>query len=76
MLVVSGDYSSASALCCAAPGEVVLRCFRRTEEMREIGGAAPAPGGTTLGSGRLARLRIPASEITLTFTRLRARFDS
>jgi len=53
--VVSGDYSPAHALLCAARRALVLMSLRRTEEMRKIGGAAPAPGGTTLGSGRLAR---------------------
>jgi beta-N-acetylhexosaminidase len=45
MNALSGDYSSRAASIYAAGCDLVLHCSGRTEEMREIGGAAPALGG-------------------------------
>ena len=47
MHALSGDYSARAASIYAAGCDLVLHCNGRTEEMREIGGAAPALGGTT-----------------------------
>ena len=45
MNALSGDYSVRAASIYAAGCDLVLHCSGRTEEMREIGGAAPALGG-------------------------------
>ncbi|HVY18919.1 MAG TPA: beta-N-acetylhexosaminidase [Bauldia sp.] len=45
MNALSGDYSARAASIYAAGCDLVLHCTGRTEEMREIGGAAPALGG-------------------------------
>jgi len=45
MHALSGDYSARAAAIYAAGCDLVLHCNGRTEEMREIGGAAPALGG-------------------------------
>ena len=45
MHALSGDYSVRAAAIYAAGCDLVLHCNGRTEEMREIGGAAPALGG-------------------------------
>jgi beta-N-acetylhexosaminidase len=45
MHALSGDYSARAASIYAAGCDLVLHCNGRTEEMREIGGAAPALGG-------------------------------
>jgi len=47
MHALSGDYSSRAQSIYAAGCDLVLHCNGRTEEMREIGGAAPALGGKT-----------------------------
>ncbi len=47
MHALSGDYSSRARHIYAAGCDLVLHCNGRTEEMREIGGAAPALGGKT-----------------------------
>jgi beta-N-acetylhexosaminidase len=47
MHALSGDYSLRAAAIYAAGCDLVLHCNGRTEEMREIGGAAPALGGKT-----------------------------
>jgi beta-N-acetylhexosaminidase len=47
MNALSGDYSARAASIYAAGCDLVLHCNGRTEEMREIGGAAPALGGKT-----------------------------
>ena len=47
MHALSGDYSARAGSIYAAGCDLVLHCNGRTEEMREIGGAAPALGGTT-----------------------------
>jgi beta-N-acetylhexosaminidase len=45
MHALSGDYAGRAAAIYAAGCDIVLHCNGRTEEMREIGGAAPALGG-------------------------------
>jgi beta-N-acetylhexosaminidase len=45
MNALSGDYSARAASIYAAGCDLVLHCSGRTEEMRKIGGAAPALGG-------------------------------
>jgi len=45
MHALSGDYSARAASIYAAGCDLVLHCNGRTEEMREIGGVAPALGG-------------------------------
>lgn len=45
MGALSGDYSTRAKATYAAGCDIVLHCNGRTEEMREIGGAAPALGG-------------------------------
>jgi beta-N-acetylhexosaminidase len=45
MHALSGDYSRARSICLCRGCDLVLHCNGRTEEMREIGGAAPALGG-------------------------------
>jgi beta-N-acetylhexosaminidase len=45
MDALSGDYSERAASIYAAGCDLVLHCSGRTEEMRKIGGAAPALGG-------------------------------
>jgi beta-N-acetylhexosaminidase len=45
MNALSGDYASRAASIYAAGCDLVLHCSGRTEEMRKIGGAAPALGG-------------------------------
>ena len=47
MHALSGDYSSRAQSIYDAGCDLVLHCNGRTEEMREIGGAAPALGGKT-----------------------------
>jgi beta-N-acetylhexosaminidase len=47
MHALSGDYSSRAHSIYDAGCDLVLHCNGRTEEMREIGGAAPALGGKT-----------------------------
>ncbi len=47
MHALSGDYSIRAAAIYDAGCDLVLHCNGRTEEMREIGGAAPALGGKT-----------------------------
>jgi beta-N-acetylhexosaminidase len=45
MNALSGDYAARAASIYAAGCDLVLHCSGRTEEMRKIGGAAPALGG-------------------------------
>ncbi len=45
MHALSGDYADRAAAVYAAGCDIVLHCNGRTEEMRKIGGAAPALGG-------------------------------
>ncbi len=45
MNALSGDYSARATAIFTAGCDLVLHCSGRTEEMREIGGAAPALGG-------------------------------
>lgn len=47
MGALSGDYSARAEAIYAAGCDIVLHCNGRTEEMRKIGGAAPALGGQT-----------------------------
>jgi len=47
MHALSGDYSSRAQSIYDAGCDLVLHCNGRTEEMRKIGGAAPALGGKT-----------------------------
>jgi len=63
MHALSGDYSSRAAAIYAAGCDLVLHCNGRTEEMREIGGAAPALGGKSRerAARALAARREPTS---------------
>jgi beta-N-acetylhexosaminidase len=62
MNALSGDYAGRAASIYAAGCDLVLHCSGRTEEMRKIGGAAPALGGKSRerATRALAARRRPA----------------
>ena len=71
MHALSGDYAARAAAIYDAGCDIVLHCNGRTEEMREIGGAAPALGGKS--RERAARALALAKRTELAFDRDAAR---